>query len=292
MILFPSETLLSAQKGIALWAGNILPALLPFFICVGVLNGAGVSLFLPKCAYVFLMSVFSGYPMGARIIGDMRRKGYISLHEAKQLLPLGSTTGPAFIFGAVGAGMFGSLKAGSIIAAAHYTAVFITAGVMKIYASKDIKPVVIRYMESNDSYKQRCEGAMKEVKILEMLTEAILEALKSLGIILAYIVMFIFVTDMIQKACVFTEIGNPFMSACLKGVLEMTVGCAAISNTDIAFEFQIAAAAFMISFGGFSVIGQSMSMLADSGISFSYFVLIKLMHGAAAAVIALILTLW
>ena len=68
MVVLPEITLLSAQKGISLWAGSVLPALLPFFICTGFMNSLGITRFLPQGIFVFSMSVLSGYPMGAGLI--------------------------------------------------------------------------------------------------------------------------------------------------------------------------------------------------------------------------------
>lgn len=288
MIAFPDAALLSAQKGIAVWAGSVLPALLPFFICAGFMNVAGVSSFLPGGLYVFFMSVFSGYPMGARIIGDMRRSGEITLRQAERMIPLGSTTGPAFIFGAVGAGMLSSVKAGTVIAEAHYGAALITAFLVNIVFLSG------KRKEKSDKreHRQRTlhgQQACNDKSILEMFTDSILEALKSLGIILAYIVIFMFITDMMQKTLMFSSINSPALRALGKGVLEMTVGCSSLSEAGIPAKFQITAASFMISFGGFSVIGQSMSMLSGSGVRFSYFLMVKLIHGVIAAAIAYLL---
>ena len=39
MVAFPVVALSSARKGISLWMSNVLPALLPFFICANFLQG-------------------------------------------------------------------------------------------------------------------------------------------------------------------------------------------------------------------------------------------------------------
>ena len=42
MVAFPSIALASARKGISLWLSNVLPALLPFFICANFLQNIGI----------------------------------------------------------------------------------------------------------------------------------------------------------------------------------------------------------------------------------------------------------
>ena len=120
MVIFPQVAMDSARKGISLWASSVLPALLPFFICANFLQNIGVIRYLKSGTFPFLMSVLSGYPMGAKIVGDLRRSSEISVGEAKRLMSFCSTSGPAFLIGAVGTGMLGSGFLGGIIAAAHY----------------------------------------------------------------------------------------------------------------------------------------------------------------------------
>ena len=120
MVIFPDITMTSARKGISMWMTDVLPALLPFFICANFLQNIGIMRYLKSGVFPFVMSVLSGYPMGAKIIGDLRRRGEISLSEAKRLVSFCSTSGPAFMMGAVGVGMLGSAVGGAVIAAAHY----------------------------------------------------------------------------------------------------------------------------------------------------------------------------
>lgn len=66
MVIFPTIALYSARKGISLWISNVLPALLPFFICANFLQNIGVIRLFKSGVFPFAMSVLSGYPMGAK----------------------------------------------------------------------------------------------------------------------------------------------------------------------------------------------------------------------------------
>ena len=66
----------------------------------------------------------------------------------------------------------------------------------------------------------------------------------------------------------------------------MTVGCNAITSYAVCFKTKVVLCSFFISFGGLSIIGQSMSMLAGTNIRLWYLLIIKVMQGAFAAVIA------
>ena len=277
MIVFPDLTLLSARKGVLLWAGNVLPALLPFFICVGFMTSLGIARDLPRGVFLFVMSVLAGYPMGARLIGNMAKQGEIDAREARRLIGFGTTAGPTFLLGSVGIGMLGSHRAGIVLALSHYSAALISGIVFAVFLPRnrrDQKKGGIALMKSDSE------------NLFTVFTSSILSALCSLGIVLAYLVLFMFITDFIQYSGLTDWIPMPEGKAILKGIFEMTVGCSALSQAAIPLEWKTVSAAFLVSFGGFSVIGQSMSMLGDCGVTLRYFLSLKLCHGLLAAVLA------
>lgn len=278
MVVFPQATLESARKAINLWMTDVLPALLPFFICAGFLQNIGVMTYLKSGSFPFIMSVLSGYPMGAGIIGNMKRAGDISSDEAKRMLSYCSTSGPAFVIGAVGAGMLGSGSMGMIIAMAHYIGALING----IFHGG-------LFLRSGTDHKVNAAS----LSMQEALTESILMALRSMGIILAYIVIFMFVTDALTIGGVFASVERPWVKALIKGFIEMTVGCEAVSRClAVSDGLKCILCSFIISWGGLSVIGQTMSMLSGTGISIGYVFMIKLTHGLFSAAVAFVITVF
>lgn len=278
MVLFPSVALYSAQKGISLWASSVLPALLPFFICANFLNNMGVVKLLRPSLFPFVMSVISGYPMGAKIIGDMRKERRISQTEAKRLISFCSTSGPTFMVGAVGAGMLGSAGAGLLIAAAHYLGAVLNGVLYSCFFPKEWVPA--------------SQTSRKNQDLLDLFTEAIISAFKSLAIILAYIVLFMFLTDLLHLGGAFSWIQSPALKALAKGFFEMTVGCGALSEcAGLSLSWKCVLSTVVLSWGGLSIIGQSMSMLSGAGVRIPYFLLTKLTHSLFAGIIAFLLTM-
>lgn len=277
MVIFPSVVIFSAQKGISLWAESVLPALLPFFICANFLNYMGAVKVIRPSLFPFAMSVLSGYPMGAKIIGDMRKENTISRTEAKRLISFCSTSGPTFMIGAVGVGMLGSTAAGILIAISHYLGA-IANGVIYSFFFKKREPVAAAPLRK------------KNQDLLEIFTDAILSAFKSLAIILAYIVLFMFLTDLMHMGGFFSWIDSPPVKALAKGFFEMTVGCGALSEcAGLSLQWKSILCTFALSWGGLSIIGQSMSMLSGSQVGLPYFILTKLTHSLLAGIIALLL---
>ncbi|MEG0829069.1 MAG: hypothetical protein RSD88_00405 [Anaerovoracaceae bacterium] len=277
MVIFPSVALYATQKGISLWASNVLPALLPFFICANFLTQMGVSRLIKPSLFPFAMSVLSGYPMGAKIIGDMRREKQISIKEGKRLISFCSTSGPTFMIGAVGVGLLNSTWAGIIIATSHYLGAVINGLIYSLFFKNDeyIKPGLTKIVDKG---------------LLELFTDAIFSSFKALGIILAYVVLFMFVTDLIHLSGILSFIDSPPLKGLIKGFFEMTVGCGALSEcVGISISWKCVLCTFCLSWGGLSIIGQSMSMLFGSKIPVTYFVLTKITHSIIAGILALIM---
>ena len=278
MVAFPTTALYSARKGISLWISNVLPALLPFFICANFLQNLGVLSHLKAGVFPFAMSVLSGYPMGAKIIGDLKRNGEISLREAERLMSFCSTSGPAFMVSAVGAGMLSSGTMGIIIAVSHYAGAMLNGIIYTKILGREI----------NDSVSVKNSG---RCTMQESFTEAILMSFRALGIILAYIVIFMFATDLIHLSGIMSFVESREMQALIKGFFEVTVGCGAVAECQAASDvFKCVLCSFIMSWGGLSVLGQTMSMLSGTGIHTGYLVLSKLTHGLFSGVVAFIIS--
>lgn len=341
MIISPSLSLSAAKKGIELWAGTVIPSLLPFFICTDILIKTGVHAVIGRmfekpvrfllgvpgeAAFVFVSSILSGYPTGARIISELKSEGSLSQKEAENILSFCSTSGPLFIVAAVGTGMLGSPELGYIILISHYAAAvftgiyFIPDSVLNRISLGGIKK------RSSASKHQTPQGHAKSSRKLnenlhkvsginsvkkgfaEMLSEAILSSFNSIMIIGGYIIIFSMLTEYLAHftsavseifiqnggaySGIFTGKTSPaeFLSTVAGGLLEMTVGCRNISQSNI-FPIKTSAVfcSFLISFGGFSVAGQTMSVLKGTDIRFGSFMSFKLMHGLISACITVII---
>ena len=277
MIINSDMAVLSAKKGLSLWLSDVVPAMLPFFICVNFLSAAGVIRYLPRSIFPFVMSVLSGYPMGAKITGDLYRAGAIDLCQAKKLVSFCSTSGPVFIIGAVGTGMLGSQEAGMIAAAAHYLGALCNGALFSVF-----------YRGSGIGCSDGT--CASDRSLVENFTDSIFSAFKSLAVILAYIIIFMFIIDLVEAAGIYGMISSETLQCLARGLMEMTVGCSCISEAGESLKQCCVLAAVIISWGGLSIIGQSVSMLSGTGISAFYIILTKLTHSIFAGIIALFIS--
>ncbi|MCI8284830.1 MAG: hypothetical protein HFE90_06125 [Firmicutes bacterium] len=338
MIISPSLSLSAAKKGIELWAGTVIPSLLPFFICTDILIKTGVHVIIGRlfekpvrflmgvpgeAAFVFVSSILSGYPTGARIISELKSEGNLSQKEAEHILSFCSTSGPLFIVAAVGAGMLNSPELGYIILISHYAAAIFT-GIYFIPDSvlnrisldrigkgsrrtknKTSQEYGAKHSQTPNENLRKISGAYSGKKgFAEILSEAILSSFNSIMIIGGYIIIFSMLTEYLAHfTSVISEIflqngefyagktdSAEFLSTIMGGLLEMTVGCKNVSQSGILpIKTTAVFCSFLISFGGLSVAGQTMSVLKGTEIRFGSFISFKLMHGLISACITVII---
>ena len=292
MMAFPSIALNAAQKGIALWASSVLPALLPFFICANFMTALGLPAYIGRIfekpfqklfgspgvsAFVFSVSITSGYPMGAKLIGDFGRSKAITRSEAKRMLTFCSTSGPLFMLGAVGAGMLASPAAGAVIALSHYLGALLNGLLYRIFSSKKPEP-----------HQEPLGGTVSSKgSLLEIFTDSMITSFRALGIICGYIVLFMMITDFIEFSGVLDSLQADWGRGLIKGCMEMTVGCSSIAESgELTLLYQCVFCAFLISFGGLSIYAQSMSMLSGLNIGSAYYLFTKFSHGLLAGIVA------
>ncbi|MEA4987011.1 MAG: hypothetical protein VB095_03055 [Anaerovorax sp.] len=302
MVLFPEIALESANRGISLWATSVLPALLPFFICAGFMVSLGVPKIIGRyfeplfrtvfrvpgnAAFVFLVSITSGYPMGPKIISDLYRQKQITKLDAKRMLSFCSTSGPLFLLGTVGVSMLHSAALGVSIAISHYAGAILN-GI--IFCHIPTAKHENSGLYSNKIYKKQIEE-IGCTNLLVCFTEAILSALRTLGIICGYLVLFCLLTDFMQFCGLLQLFPSQIGKSLFRGFFEMTVGCNSISLAEgVSAVSKCAVASFLISFGGLSIMAQSMSLLSGLGITPWTYLEMKLSHGILSALIALLIT--
>lgn len=320
MMAYPAITLNAAQKGISLWASSVLPALLPFFICANFMTVIGLPAYIGKIfevpfqklfgapgisGFVFSVSITSGYPMGAKLIGDLGNSKVITQKDAKRMLTFCSTSGPLFMLGAVGAGMLTSPAAGTVIALSHYIGAILNGLLyrfLSVFESrKTIKHINKRsirtnlkengnYRKNNKTDKIVYKTAIPKGNLLDIFTDALITSFRALGIICGYIVLFMLVVEFVEFSGILDSLRNEYSKGFIKGCLEMTIGCSSIGESDdLSMVYRCILCTVLISFGGLSIYAQSMSMLAGLKISSAYYLAVKLTHGLIAGVIAWII---
>ncbi len=94
----------------------------------------------PAAAPCFVLSIFSGYPAGSRVVGEFYDNGALSKKDCEKLSYLCSTSGPLFIIGSVGYKMFGDKLAGLKILIAHIISITLVSVIVALLSPKSNSP--------------------------------------------------------------------------------------------------------------------------------------------------------
>ena len=297
MVVFPSVTESGSKSAIIIWANAIVPVLLPFFIFADFIKRTGNLQRLPVQVYPLLIAVLSGYPMGAKIVGDLVCDGTLSRERGREVLSYSLVTGPAFLMGTIGA-FLGSTRAALIIMLAHYLGALLNgiffrgSGRAGGPSKKSDRARGIGRTKVTGTPFAAERGAVPAASassVLENFTLAITSGFKAMAVILAYLMIFMIGIDLLEMCGIWQHLGSELTASFFKGVLEMTVGANMISLCNATLAFKTVLIAVIVSFGGLSVIGQSVSMAAGSGIRLADILRIKIMHGIFSGILAMLL---
>ena len=137
LVLWPGEAMGAMRDGLKLCGNVIIPSLFPFFVLSSLVVELGMSRYLGRllegvmaplfrvggaCSSALALGFVGGYPVGARTAIALYENGQCSKTEAERLLAFCNNSGPAFILGVVGTGIFASSRAGLLLYLAHIAA--------------------------------------------------------------------------------------------------------------------------------------------------------------------------
>lgn len=276
MVVFPAVTEAGTKSAISIWLNSVVPVLLPFFIFADFIKQIIDIDRLPYKVYPLTMAFLSGYPMGAKVTGDLVVSGALSREKGLHILSYSLVTGPAFILGA-GSAFLGNLQAAAIVALAHYAGALCNG--MFWRCDERVK--------NKDIYG--LTGTMREVvsgRYLESFTSAILAGFRAMAIILAWLMIFMICAYMSEEAGLLDFLPDEGWRSFVKGLFEMTMGISSLGMCNMNLGIKTVLTAFLISFGGLSVIGQSLSVAGGDWITPGRIVKIKLTHGLIAGILA------
>ena len=304
LVLWPDQAMAAMRDGLRLCGNVILPSLFPFFVLSSLVVELGMSQYLGRllepvmaplfrvngnCASALALGFVGGYPVGARTATQIYESGQCSQTEAERMLAFCNNSGPAFILGVVGAGVFGSGAAGLLLYLVHLLAsVFVG--------------VLFRFYKPGEGPRTRRSlgPQFRAASFSKAFTNSITGALQSCLNICAFILFFTVLLRILAYAgilriaggllsALLTPLGmdQTWAERLLTGLLEVSSGVSSL--TDGPLSGRLSMAAFMLGWAGVSVHCQVLAFLGDSGLSVRTYVLGKLLHGAISAVLVKLL---
>lgn len=289
IITSPLKFINACMNGISAWAFNVLPSILPFIIFTRILTDLNMAnkftkplngLFAkayrtsPLSCYVFFMSILSGYPVGSKMIADLYENRKISKEDVYKMSSFCSNSGPMFIVGTVGTMLLQSPLAGYLILISHILSALLNGLIFRKMKVKT-SPLI-----SNIPLQSKEESSFNLGDIILSSVQAIL----SVGAIIA---VFFIVIECLLPA--FALLPSPFKEV-FEGLVEITRGCIDLSKL-AGLKLKTALCCFVVTFGGFSTILQSIALLKKVKMPIWLFTLQKLSQAILSLIICFILSL-
>ena len=290
IILHPREISAAVLVSLSLCGNTLLPTLFPFFVLSSLvikldlfrpltrcMEGFMETLFhLPgQCASALVLGLIGGYPSGAKTAAELYRNGLCSKEEAENLLSFCNNCGPAFLFGAVGCGIFGGAKYGLLLTGVHDTAALLT-GVLLNRCGK------CTYMKPQRPYSG-------PVPLSAAFVDSVTGAMGAMLNLCSFVLCFGAITRLLTLSGLprlAADLFLPFLTPqagenLLLGLLEMTQGITALSSEPLPVRLILTAA--LLGWGGVSVHCQVLGLLRDIDLNLKKYLQGKLLHSIISA---------
>lgn len=284
LLLYPSLSFEGAKKGLLLWFNIVLPTLLPFMLCTGLVvawNGTAYltapfhALFQAlrlsgESGYAWLCGLLCGYPVGAKMAADFVKAGRMTKQEGNRILAIAACPSPMFLAGYIKS----CLPAGTslpLAAAALYLPLFGFA--------------LLTAFDKNRKEQPKPDTPLPPARepflpFDEILMSSLETMVKIGGYIMMFSILGLFAEQLTRDSTA--------QQALFMGMIEMTTGIQVLSSV---LTGKTAAAAIMAcaAFGGICGIFQTKTVIKNAGLSIRHYVFWKLLHAVWTGTLLILL---
>ncbi len=292
MLRYPALSLEYASTGLTLWFTKMVPTLLPFMILSGImirmnLTERFVGLLHPLLhriygtsrngSYTIIMGFLCGFPMGARIVGELYEQHKLSREESALLLSFCNNIGPIYFLSYV-IPTLGIDRPGRPF--------LLMYGIPLLYGFllMRIRPWMTRKVSSCENHPEARSLQARQpgsCSLLAAIDASVLSGLIGIARLGGYMVFFNLLNIVFQP---FQHVNTNILNI-YRCLLEITSGIDC-SGRSINFAILI-----LLPFGGFSCIAQTYSMIRQTDLSLRPYVYHKTVQTAITAACYLLLYL-
>ena len=292
MLRYPALSLEYASTGLTLWFTKMVPTLLPFMILSGImirmnLTERFVGLLHPLLhriygtsrngSYTIIMGFLCGFPMGARIVGELYEQHKLSREESALLLSFCNNIGPIYFLSYV-VPTLGIDRPGRPF--------LLMYGIPLLYGFllMRIRPWMTRKVSSCENHPEARSLQARQpgsCSLLAAIDASVLSGLTGIARLGGYMVFFNLLTIVFQP---FQHVNTNILNI-YRCLLEIT------SGIDCSGRSINCAILILLPFGGFSCIAQTYSMIRQTDLSLRPYVYHKTVQTAVTAACYLLLYL-
>jgi sporulation integral membrane protein YlbJ len=323
IVIFSEDAFYAAVEGLRVWWEIVFPSLLPFFIIAEILMGLGVVHFMGALleplmrplfkvpgvgAFAMSMGLASGYPIGAKITSNLRRKNLCSKTEAERLISFTNTADPLFMIGAVAVGMFHRADLGIIIAGSHYISSILLGFIMRFYKSSEKENrEFINTNTGNNIFINAIQELITARKndgrtFGELLGDSVRESINTLLLVGGFIILFSVITRIILITGIINVLNGVILLflrplgitqsmtlPIISGLFEITNGTNLASQASAPLLQQLIITNAIIAWSGLSVHAQVATMIKGTDIKLKPYVIARIIQSFLSGIITIIL---
>ena len=276
-VVFSKDIIENIRQTIDLCIYTLTPSLFPFLVISKMTMLSGCAGYIGRLchpvtsrlfslsengSFLFLIGIICGYPVGAKSVADMIKDKEITVSEGERLILFCNNSGPLFVIGAVGYGMFFSTEYGIILYISH----ILSAMVIGIFMRK----------------KVISDGIIKHSKNQPYFTKAVEESIFTVINISAYVIFFASVCAIINN--ILPNSLN-IIKFIICSSLEVTGGIKNLSlMTNLTIRSKLIITSFLIGFGGICIIMQTKGVISGSGLKIYPYICAKICQGAMSSI--------
>lgn len=282
LLFFPQISILGAKDGLLLWYNSVVPTLFPFMILSNImLKTNSIECFhllftplyrlFPKfnknLPYLFLLGFFCGYPMGAKTMDDFLSQNLIDKTFAKYSLVLFNHASPMFLIGYILTATLKNKLSVPLFFFIIYMPYLVYGILLALFWNK--KKTALFVCEQSPCCDQN------EINIF-------LDSFFILVKVGCYMMLF----SILCRFLIFFLPENHFLVILLIGITEVTTGVNFVANSVLPLCEKIALICGLTSFGGLCSLAQTKGVLTKSGLSVSFYFILKLILGSTSYFLA------
>lgn len=310
LLLFPETAAEGSKSGLLLWAGVLVPSLLPFSVLTSLIRRTMQG---RRCQYLLLAAgILSGYPIGAKVAGELYKDGMLSREKALFFAGFTNNPSPMFVIFFVAGSMLGMdsgqylfyalVLLSSLLGSLCFVLFTKKRGLPRAKTVADAAPVtaapaisaiassptVIVNSSVPDNPSAPSVSGMPQIKSTGSFSRMIDAEIASSALLLikigGYIMFFSIFAALLRHLPVI-----PYYVKLLFGsILEITTGDAMIAASPLSGHAKIILSLAATAFGGLSAAAQTNSVLQNTGLPFSRYVMIKVLAGSFGLLLGLI----
>lgn len=275
ILSFPGDCLALALNGLNLWFERMIPTLFPFMVLSGImirmnLTGSFVKILNPvlgrlfglgpSCVYGIVIGFLCGFPMGAHVTAQLYGQNQISKKEAALLLAFCNNIGPVYFLSFVLPML--SLKE-------------VLPFLIGMYGLPFLYGLFLRYVLYADQLpkKNTARTPNAPIPLMQALDESIFSSLYSIAKLGGYMIFFnlLFILPfLLAKALHLGQNLSSLLTGGMGCLLEITGGIGLLGSRAPWFVLCV------LPFGGLSCIAQTYSMIKDTDLSVTEYVMHKM----------------